>query len=112
MLESEVFQTLKVFLIPILIVVTLLFFNENKAEKKRKLLQPFQVTNKLLSIAKKKSIFMHCLPAHRGEEVTDGVIDSPNSIVLDQAENRMWAQMSLLTYMCNHDAWLSFHELK
>ena len=54
---------------------------------------------------------MHCLPAHRGEEVTDAVIDSRNSIVLDQAENRMWAQMSLLTYLCNNDAWHAYNEM-
>ena len=54
---------------------------------------------------------MHCLPAHRGEEVTDGVVDSANSVVFDQAENRMWAQMSLLTMMCNPAAWETYLEL-
>jgi ornithine carbamoyltransferase len=54
---------------------------------------------------------MHCLPAHRGEEVTDAVIDSPNSVVFDQAENRMWAQMSLLTYLCNEAAWHTYRDL-
>ncbi|GIQ99053.1 MAG: hypothetical protein CM15mP6_0700 [Methanobacteriota archaeon] len=55
---------------------------------------------------------MHCLPAHRGEEVTDGVMDSPNSVVFDQAENRMWAQMSILTLLCNEVAWQTYWELR
>ena len=49
--------------------------------------------------------FMHCLPAHRGDEVTDWVMDHEQSIVFDQAENRMWAQMSLMTYLINQGAW-------
>ena len=49
--------------------------------------------------------FMHCLPAHRGDEVTDWVMDHSQSIVFDQAENRMWAQMSLLAYFINDGAW-------
>jgi ornithine carbamoyltransferase len=50
-----------------------------------------------MDIAGPKAIFMHCLPAHRGVEVTDEVLDGPRSVVYDQAENRMWAQMALLT---------------
>ena len=71
----------------------------------------FQVNNELTNLADRNYIFMHCLPAHRGEEVTDDVIDSENSVVFDQAENRMWAQMSILTYLCNYDAWLAYKEL-
>lgn len=71
----------------------------------------FQVNDELVSHANDSYMFMHCLPAHRGEEVTDSVIDSKNSIVFDQAENRMWAQMSLLTYMCNPIAWETYRDL-
>ena len=71
----------------------------------------FQVNEELVAHAHHDYVFMHCLPAHRGEEVTDAVIDSRNSIVLDQAENRMWAQMSILTYLCNNDAWHAYNEM-
>jgi len=72
----------------------------------------FQVNEELVSNADDRFLFMHCLPAHRGEEVTDGVIDSANSAVFDQAENRMWAQMSILTYFCNEQAWDTYWELR
>ena len=71
----------------------------------------FQVNEELVSNAKEDYIFMHCLPAHRGEEVTDYVIDSKNSVVFDQAENRMWSQMSILTYLVNRPAWETYSQL-
>jgi ornithine carbamoyltransferase len=71
----------------------------------------FQVNEKLVAKATDDYGFMHCLPAHRGDEVTDGVIDSDNSIVFDQAENRMWAQMAILTYLCNPAAYHAYNEL-
>ena len=65
---------------------------EAEAEERRKIFMPFQVNKDLVKHAKKDYIFMHCLPAHRGEEVTDDVVDSPNSVVFDEAENRLHAQ--------------------
>jgi ornithine carbamoyltransferase len=70
----------------------------DSAEKKA-LFEPYQVDRELMSIAGPKALFMHCLPAHRGEEVTDDVIDSANSVVFDQAENRMHAQNALLCHL-------------
>ena len=72
---------------------------EAETEKRRKAFANYQVNGKLLSLAKKDAIFMHDLPAHRGEEVTDDVIDGPQSVVFDQAENRMHAQKALLAQL-------------
>ncbi len=69
---------------------------ERYRERNDAMLRPYAVTEGLLSFAQPKAIFMHCLPAHRGEEVTAGVIDGPQSAVFDQAENRMHAQKALL----------------
>lgn len=69
---------------------------ESEAEKRKKIFQPYQVNAQLFSYAKPDAIFMHCLPAHRGEEVTDEVIDSPNSVVFQEAENRLHVQKAIL----------------
>ena len=70
----------------------------------------FQVNEQLVSNMDDDWKFMHCLPAHRGDEVTDWVMDHDNSIVFDQAENRMWAQMSLLAYLVSNEAWETMGE--
>ena len=69
---------------------------ESEKERRLKILMPYQVNKKLIEHAKKDIIFMHCLPATRGEEVTDEVIDSKNSIVYQQAKNRLYTEMSIL----------------
>jgi ornithine carbamoyltransferase len=72
---------------------------EAQKEEKEKLFRPYQVNTELVKHAKKDYIFMHCLPAHRGYEVTDEVVDSKNSVVFDEAENRLHAQKALLVKM-------------
>lgn len=95
------------------VVYTDVFVSMGEEDMKDKMdaFDGFQVNEELVSNADSDYIFMHCLPAHRGEEVTDGVIDSKNSVVFDQAENRMWAQMSLLTFLIHPAAWEAFSEL-
>ena len=68
------------------------------SEKKRTLLKPFQISNKLLSATKKNSIFMHCLPAHRGEEIDENILEHPKSVVWDEAENRLHTQKAILNW--------------
>ncbi len=69
---------------------------EEEAEKKKKLFYGYQVNRNLVNLAKPDVIVMHCLPAHRGEEITDDVIDGPNSVVFDQAENKLYLHEALL----------------
>lgn len=73
-------------------------------EFRRAILAPYQVDAKLMRAAAKHAIFMHCLPAHRGEEVTDEVIDGPKSVVFDEAENRLHAQKGVLAWCLAPDA--------
>ena len=69
---------------------------EDEAAKRRLAFRAYQVNPRLMALSPKRAIFMHCLPAHRGEEVTDDVIDSARSAVWDQAENRLHAQKAVL----------------
>jgi ornithine carbamoyltransferase len=69
---------------------------EAEKEERARIFAPYQVNARLMSHAKTGAAFMHCLPAHRGDEVTDEVIDAPTSVVYDQAENRLHAQKAIL----------------
>jgi len=69
---------------------------ESETEKRKKLFREYQINKRAMSFAKKEAIFMHCLPAHRGEEVTDEVADSNQSVIFQQAENRMHAQNAIM----------------
>jgi ornithine carbamoyltransferase len=60
--------------------------------------EPFQVDERVMGLARKDAVFLHCLPAHRGEEVTDAVIDGPQSLIFDEAENRIHAQKAVLVW--------------
>ncbi len=71
---------------------------DRDGERRHNLLRPFQVDSRLMAAAAPGAIFMHCLPAHRGEEVTDEVIDGPQSVVFDEAENRLHAQKGILAW--------------
>jgi len=66
--------------------------------RRHNLLTPYQVNRQVMQVAAKDAIFMHCLPAHRGEEVTDEIIDGPQSVVFDEAENRLHAQKGVLAW--------------
>jgi len=72
---------------------------EKEAELKKKLLGPYQLSEELLSLASKNAIVLHCLPARKGEEITEGAFESPNSRIFDQAENRLHAQKALLEFL-------------
>ncbi|HEY9211885.1 MAG TPA: ornithine carbamoyltransferase [Ancylobacter sp.] len=71
---------------------------DEEAERRHNLLKPFQVNGALMRRAAPGALFMHCLPAHRGEEVTDEVMDGPQSVVFDEAENRLHAQKGILAW--------------
>jgi ornithine carbamoyltransferase len=73
---------------------------ESEADARHDIFMPYQVNAELMSHAQRDALFMHCLPAHRGAEVTDDVIDSDASVVFDQAENRLHVQKALLAMLC------------
>ncbi|GHB20979.1 ornithine carbamoyltransferase [Pseudovibrio japonicus] len=71
---------------------------DDNAETRHNMLAPYQVNQRLMSEANESALFMHCLPAHRGEEVTNEVIDGPHSVVFDEAENRLHAQKGIMAW--------------
>jgi ornithine carbamoyltransferase len=72
---------------------------EDQAAARRRAFRSFQVNEALVALAKPDALVMHCLPAHRGEEITDGVIDGPRSVVFDQAENRLHMQKAIMCWL-------------
>lgn len=72
---------------------------EKEAEEKEKHFARYQVNRKLLDLAKPDAIVMHCLPAKRGREITDEVMDGPNSVVFDEAENRLHVQKAIMALL-------------
>jgi ornithine carbamoyltransferase len=83
---------------------TWISMGDRDAGDRHNMLKPYQVNDRLMSKAKADALFMHCLPAHRGEEVTDEVIDGPHSVVFDEAENRLHAQKGILAWCLHADA--------
>ena len=73
--------------------------DEHENEERKKVFKSFQVNMNLMSKAKEKAIFLHCLPAHRGEEIDDTIIDSAYSVVWQQARNRLYSSMALIDFL-------------
>jgi ornithine carbamoyltransferase len=82
----------------IIVTDTWISMGQSHAETKLAAMMPYQVTTDLMAAAKPDAKFLHCLPAHRGEEVTDEVIDGPQSLIWPEAENRLHAQKSVLRW--------------
>ena len=70
--------------------------DEKDSPSRHNLMSPYRVDERVMALARPDAVFMHCLPAHRGDEVTAGVIDGPQSVVWDEAENRLHAQKGIL----------------
>jgi ornithine carbamoyltransferase len=72
---------------------------EAEAKARRRAFKPYQVDERVVAMAGRDALVMHCLPAHRGEEITDAVLDGPQSVVFDQAENRLHVQKAIMVWL-------------
>jgi ornithine carbamoyltransferase len=77
---------------------------DKDGKKRHNVFKPYQVNASHMRLAKRDAIFMHCMPAHRGEEVTEEVMDGPQSVVFDEAENRLHAQKGILAWCLEPEA--------
>ncbi len=82
---------------------------EDEAAKRLETFRKYQINAELLGAAKPSAVVMHCMPAHRGQEITAEAMDGPQSIVLDEAENRLHVQKAILVKLLNHDEYRKFH---
>jgi len=82
---------------------------EDEFEERLRIFSPFQINSALLRLAKPSAVVMHCMPAHRGQEITAEVMDGPQSVILDEAENRLHVQKALLVKLLNHEEYRKFH---
>jgi ornithine carbamoyltransferase len=82
---------------------------EEEAAERLRIFRDYQINGKLLSEAKPTAVVMHCMPAHRGQEISAEVMDGPQSIIIDEAENRLHVQKALMVKLMNHDEYRKFH---
>ncbi|MCF8216806.1 MAG: ornithine carbamoyltransferase [Chlorobium sp.] len=82
---------------------------EDEQEERLRIFAPYQINSRLLGLAKPSAVVMHCMPAHRGQEITAEVMDGPQSVVIDEAENRLHVQKALMVKLLNHEEYRKFH---
>lgn len=82
---------------------------EDETQKRLETFRKFQINRELVGAAKPSAVVMHCMPAHRGQEITGEVMDGPQSIIMDEAENRLHVQKAVLVKLLNHEEYRKFH---
>lgn len=82
---------------------------EEEAASRLDAFKPFQINSRLMSVARPSAVVMHCMPAHRGQEISAEVMDGPQSIIIDEAENRLHVQKALMVKLMNHGEYRKFH---
>ena len=82
---------------------------EEEMAERLKTFEPYQINSKMMAEAKSSAVVMHCMPAHRGQEISAEVMDGPQSIIIDEAENRLHVQKALMVKLMNHDVYRKFH---